>query len=140
MLVSEAASVGSLPMRKLISASCMSPRTLSSMRYRSVASSYMRPKAASNWSQTSGGSQMWGTVESMRERKPALAPLEEVNDVVPLRVFWPMIDWTPTDKPLLSARAKVNEFSLGVTRLASYPPRMRLPGTLFWPVIQLVWS
>ena len=119
MLVSEVMLVGSLPILKLISASCISLRTVSSMRYSSVDSSYRSPKAASNWSQTSTGSQMCGTVESMSERKPALAPPAPVNDVVPLRVLWPMIDWTPTDKPLFSAKAKSNEFSLGTTRLAS---------------------
>lgn len=62
---------------------------------------------------------MCGTVESMSERKPALAPRTAVKDVVPLRVFWPTIDWTPTERPLSSVEEKVNGFSLGVTRLAS---------------------
>ena len=48
-------------------------------------------------------------------------------------VFRPDMDCTPTRRPESSVEAKVKGFSDGVTRLESYPPRMRLPGTFFWP-------
>lgn len=103
-------------------------------RYSSVFGSHRRPKAFSKASQASTGSQICGTVLSIKDEIGFGRRLVESLGPNALSA---VIDWIPTIRSREASGAKSKEKLLGMNLDESYPPRVRLPKTCLSPAIEV---